>query len=147
MIYFLHELTEYLSPLRVFRYITVRAFGGAATAFLLCIVMGPWVIERLRRLKIGQYVRKDEAPSLYDLHGGKQGTPTMGGLLILATAVVPFSSARRWSGATLDGLGSWVGLDLNLETTLYDIPGGAWVDGNKIRFVAPAIPGRVEQRK
>ena len=44
----------------------------------------------------------------------------------------------------LDNDYSPVGLDLNLETTLYDNPGGAWVDGNKIRFVAPAIPGRVE---
>jgi len=43
----------------------------------------------------------------------------------------------------LDNDYSPVGLDLTVDPTLYDNPGGAWVDGNKIRFVAPAVPGRV----
>lgn len=123
MLYFLHELTEYLSPLRVFRYITLRAFGGAATAFLLCIVLGPWVIERLRRLKIGQYVRKDEAPSLYDLHGAKQGTPTMGGLLIIGGILI---SSLLW--ARPDNALVWITLG-----TLCFMGGiGFWDDWTKV---------------
>ncbi|MDA0578395.1 MAG: phospho-N-acetylmuramoyl-pentapeptide-transferase [Verrucomicrobia bacterium] len=85
MLYYLYLLEEYWSALRVFRYITVRAVLGAGTAFLLCVCLGPWVIEQLRRLKVGQYVRKDEAPPLYQYHGQKAGTPTMGGLLIIGS--------------------------------------------------------------
>jgi len=88
MLYQLSELTDWYSPLRVFRYITFRALGGAGTAFLLSLLIGPWMIERLRRLKIGQHVRKEEAPKLYATHGKKQGTPTMGGLLIIATCAL-----------------------------------------------------------
>lgn len=83
MLYFLHEFTESFSPLRVFRYITVRTFGAAATSFLVCVVLGPWVISKLRRLKLEQVLRKEEAAPLYDLHEGKEGTPTMGGLIII----------------------------------------------------------------
>jgi phospho-N-acetylmuramoyl-pentapeptide-transferase len=76
------------SPLRVLHYITVRAVAGAGTAFVLSLLAGPWVIERLRRLKVGQYVRKEEAPPLYALHAKKEGTPTMGGLLIVGCVLV-----------------------------------------------------------
>jgi phospho-N-acetylmuramoyl-pentapeptide-transferase len=88
LIYFLHEFTDAFSPLRVFRYITVRAFGAAATSFLVCVIVGPWVIARLRRLKLEQVLRKEEAAPLYDLHEGKKGTPTMGGLIIIAGIMV-----------------------------------------------------------
>lgn len=84
MIYFLHEFTDAFSPLRVFRYITVRSFGAAATSFLLCVIIGPWVIAKLRRMKMEQVLRREEAQPLYDLHEGKEGTPTMGGLIIVA---------------------------------------------------------------
>lgn len=95
MLYYLHEWVESFSPLRVFRYITVRAFGGAATAFLLSVVFGPFVIERLRRLKFGQYVRQaEEAAPLYVLHAQKQGTPTMGGVLIIGAVV---ASCLLWA--------------------------------------------------
>jgi len=88
MLYYLHTLTEWFSPLRVFRYITFRAVAGAGTAFLLSVFIGPWVIRQLRRLKVGQQERKEEAPPLYVLHGKKEGTPTMGGLLIVATVTL-----------------------------------------------------------
>ncbi len=94
MLFFLHYFAEEFSPLRVFRYITVRAVLGAGTAFLLCVFLGPWVIEQLRRLKVGQYIRKDEAPPLYQLHGQKAGTPTMGGVLIIGSMIV---SALLWT--------------------------------------------------
>jgi len=88
MLYYLQYYTDIFSALRVFRYITVRAVAGGGTAFLLVLIAGPWFIAFLRRLKIGQYVRKEEAPPLYELHSHKQGTPTMGGALIIAAVTV-----------------------------------------------------------
>jgi phospho-N-acetylmuramoyl-pentapeptide-transferase len=88
MLYFLHLLDDWFSPLRVFQYITVRAVLGAGTAFLLTLALGPPLIALLRRLTRGQHIRKDEAPPLYVLHSGKQGTPTMGGILIVFSLCV-----------------------------------------------------------
>lgn len=77
--HFLYPLHTVFSGFNVFRYITVRSIGGAATAFLLMIVLGPMFIRALRRFQIGQVVRDDGPAS----HLAKQGVPTMGGLLIL----------------------------------------------------------------
>jgi phospho-N-acetylmuramoyl-pentapeptide-transferase len=88
MFYYLHLLEPLFSPMRVFRYITVRAVMGAGTAFLISMLIGPWVIAQLRRLKVGQVVRKEEAPPLYQYHGHKAGTPTMGGILIIGAMTV-----------------------------------------------------------
>lgn len=88
MFYYLYLLDDWFSPIRVFRYITVRAVAGAGTAFLMSIVLGPWVISQLRKFHISQYERKEEAPPLYVLHAQKEGTPTMGGILIISTILV-----------------------------------------------------------
>ncbi len=88
MFYYLHFLSGWMSELRVFKYITVRALGGAATAFLLSVILGPWLIRHLKRLKVQQYVRKEEAPPLHVLHGKKEGTPTMGGILIIGSVTL-----------------------------------------------------------
>jgi len=88
MFYYLHLLDDSFSPMRVFRYITVRAVAGAGTAFLISVVLGPWVINQLRRFNIGQFERKEEAPPLYALHAHKEGTPTMGGILIVLSILV-----------------------------------------------------------
>lgn len=90
MLYYLQYYADVFSPLRVFRYITVRAVAGAGTAFLVVLILGPYFIEMLKRFRIGQYIRKVEAPPLYEMHAVKEGTPTMGGLLIIAAVV--FSS-------------------------------------------------------
>ncbi len=94
MFYYLYLLQDTFTPLRVLQYTTVRMFAGAGTAFLICILAGPRVIEMLRRLGIGQYVRKGEAPPLYALHGKKEGTPTMGGVLIIGAI---FVSCQLWA--------------------------------------------------
>ena len=86
MFYLLHELKETISPLRVFEYITVRAVAGAGSAFVISLILGPYLVRRLRQLKIGEIVRKDEAPQLYKYHADKSGTPTMGGVLIIGAA-------------------------------------------------------------
>ena len=85
MFYYLHYLSGYFSELRVFRYISVRALAGAATAFIISVLVGPWLIERLRRLKFHAYEIRGDAPALDALRVGKTGTPTMGGLLIIAS--------------------------------------------------------------
>jgi phospho-N-acetylmuramoyl-pentapeptide-transferase len=83
-VYPLHHLPG-LSALNVFRYITFRSAYAAITALLLCFVAGPPMIAWLRRVKLGQKVRAEGPQS----HLSKGGTPTMGGVLIVAAIVVP----------------------------------------------------------
>lgn len=87
MLYYLHYFTDLFSPLRLFQYITLRTFCAAGTAFFISLLLGPMVIRKLRLLNVGQQVRKEHMEELHkSSHGKKQGTPTMGGVLIL-TAV------------------------------------------------------------
>jgi phospho-N-acetylmuramoyl-pentapeptide-transferase len=87
MLYYLFVflLRPHFSPLNVFRYITVRTAVASISALLLSLLMGPWVVERLRSLQVQQYIR-DEGPKA---HQKKAGTPTMGGVLIVAAIVIP----------------------------------------------------------
>ena len=87
MLYYLSLLSDHFTPLNVFRYVTFRAFMGAGTAFFLSLLLGRWMIGRLRALKVGQIVRQEKEMDAIG-HGRKSGTPTMGGLLILFTATV-----------------------------------------------------------
>ena len=77
-------LQPYFGPLNVFRYITVRTAFAGLTALLLMLILGPWLIRRLKEFQIGQFVR-EEVP----IQHGKAGTPTMGGLLIILAIVIP----------------------------------------------------------
>jgi phospho-N-acetylmuramoyl-pentapeptide-transferase len=81
----LFALRSELSPLNVVRYITFRTAMAALTALFLVLLLGPWTIARLRRLQIGQHVREEGPRS----HQAKAGTPTMGGVLILAGILLP----------------------------------------------------------
>ena len=84
MLYYLSLLSDWFGPLNVFQYVTFRTVGAALTSFGFCLWMGPSVIRGLHRLKLGQPLRrKEEVHQLADLHEKKQGTPTMGGVLIL----------------------------------------------------------------
>ena len=85
MLYYLHTLQDSFGPLRVFEYISVRTIGASGTAFLLCIFFGPWIIDLLRRLKIGQHVRDDE---VLKRHRKKEGTPTMGGVMFIGAVFI-----------------------------------------------------------
>jgi phospho-N-acetylmuramoyl-pentapeptide-transferase len=82
---FYEKLHHVFSPFRVFQYATFRTAFASLTALFLCIVLGPWLIARLRAFQIGQYIREDGPKS----HMSKAGTPTMGGLLIVISIVVP----------------------------------------------------------
>jgi phospho-N-acetylmuramoyl-pentapeptide-transferase len=75
-------LKESFGALNLFRYITFRAAAAGATAIVLALLLGPVLIRLVRRLQIGQNVR-EEVP---DSHRQKAGTPTMGGVLIVAAA-------------------------------------------------------------
>jgi phospho-N-acetylmuramoyl-pentapeptide-transferase len=81
----LSALRHEMSVFNVVRYITFRTAVASLTALFLVLLLGPWMIERLRRLQVGQYIR-EEGPQA---HLKKAGTPTMGGLLILAGIIVP----------------------------------------------------------
>jgi phospho-N-acetylmuramoyl-pentapeptide-transferase len=87
MLYYLffYALRPYFSPLNVFRYITVRTAVASLTALVLSLLLGPWVIERLREMQVKQYIR-EEGPKA---HQKKAGTPTMGGVLIVAAIIIP----------------------------------------------------------
>lgn len=73
---------------RVLRYVTVRAGLAVLTALALSFLLGPLVERILRSYKIGQNIRREYVENLYQLHKGKQGTPTMGGILILAVLLL-----------------------------------------------------------
>ena len=86
----LYPLHTVFSVLNVFRYITFRTIYASLTAFFICFFLGPWVIEKLSRLQVGQYIREDGPKS----HLGKAGTPTMGGVLIVGSIAL---STLLWS--------------------------------------------------
>ncbi len=106
---FRHEISAF----NVVRYITFRTAIASLTALFLVLVLGPWMIERLRRLQIGQYIR-EEGPSA---HRAKAGTPTMGGVLILTGILVP---TLLW--ADLTNLNIWI---LMLSTVAFGAIGFA----------------------
>ena len=94
MMWYLHFLSDRPGPdffgaFNVFHYISFRAVGAAVTAFLLSLVFGSRVIRKLISLKVGQPIRtKEEVNRLFELHGKKAGTPTMGGVLLLGAVIV-----------------------------------------------------------
>jgi phospho-N-acetylmuramoyl-pentapeptide-transferase len=98
VLYYLHTLSDQFGGLNVFTYITFRSLGAAMTAFLLCLIFGNRVIRKLISLKVGQPIRtKEEVHKLAELHGGKRGTPTMGGVLLLGAVTV---STILWARPT-----------------------------------------------
>ncbi len=87
MLYWLlyRKLFPYFSFFRIFRYVTFRCAFASLTALLIGLLIGPFVIDRLRQFQIGQYIR-EEGP---EHHQKKGGTPTMGGVLICISILVP----------------------------------------------------------
>jgi phospho-N-acetylmuramoyl-pentapeptide-transferase len=79
------KMFPYFPFFRIFRYVTFRCVFASMTAMLTGLLIGPFVIDRLRRFQIGQYIREEGPQS----HQKKGGTPTMGGVLICISIVVP----------------------------------------------------------
>ncbi len=89
----LYPLHTTFSAFNVFRYITFRTIYAVLTAFLICFLLGPWVIRKLAELQIGQYIRQEGPQS----HLKKAGTPTMGGSLIIFAVA---TSTLLWADLT-----------------------------------------------
>jgi phospho-N-acetylmuramoyl-pentapeptide-transferase len=99
LLYLLLSLYPQVPIFNVVRYITFRTAAASITALVISLVLGPWLIRRLREFQIGQVIRQEGPQS----HHAKAGTPTMGGLLILAAALVP---TLLW--ADLSNLYVWI---------------------------------------
>ncbi len=87
MLYWLlyQKLFPYFRYFRIFRYVTFRCVFASLTALLIGLLIGPFVIDRLRQFQIGQYIREEGPQS----HQKKGGTPTMGGVLICISILIP----------------------------------------------------------
>ena len=81
----LYPLSKYVSFFNVFRYITFRAAYAAVTALVLAFIVGPAIIRKLERFNVREKISDD----LPGWHRSKEGTPTMGGLILLLTFIVP----------------------------------------------------------
>ena len=92
MLYWLlyQKLFPYFRLFRIFRYLTFRTVFASLTALLIGLLIGPFIIEKLREFQIGQYIREEGPQS----HQKKSGTPTMGGVLICISIFIP---ALLWS--------------------------------------------------
>ncbi|MBI3456015.1 MAG: phospho-N-acetylmuramoyl-pentapeptide-transferase [Candidatus Rokubacteria bacterium] len=114
MLTFLAAFAKYSIIFNVFRYITFRTAMALLTALLISLVLGPWVIRKLRALQIGETIRVDGP----ERHRTKAGTPTMGGLLILGAL---FGAVLFWGN--LQNRYVWVVLIVTAllgATGLYD---------------------------
>jgi phospho-N-acetylmuramoyl-pentapeptide-transferase len=87
MLYYLlyQQFFPTVRPFRLFGFVTFRTAFASLTALFLCIALGPWLINKLREFQIGQHIREDGPQS----HQKKAGTPTMGGVLIIISVVIP----------------------------------------------------------
>ena len=82
---FYQILHRYVPAFRIFQYVTIRVALASMTSLFLALVLGPWMIRKLRELSFGQHIREDGPQS----HQKKAGTPTMGGLLIMTAIIIP----------------------------------------------------------
>ena len=98
---FFEKLYHLYSPFRVFQYATFRTGMASLTALGLSLLLGPWMIARLRKFQIGQHIREDGPQS----HQRKAGTPTMGGVLIVISIVIP---TLLWANLEVPAI--WVAL-------------------------------------
>jgi phospho-N-acetylmuramoyl-pentapeptide-transferase len=117
LIWLAEYLSQFDSGFNVFRYLTLRTVLAVLTALVISFIVGPSMIRRLTRYKIGQTVRNDGPES----HFEKAGTPTMGGALILVAISI---STLLW--ADLQNRYTWVVL---LTTLVFGVVG--WVDDYK----------------
>jgi len=79
------KLFPFFHPFRIFHFLTFRTAFAFLTALFIALLIGPYVIQKLREFQIGQYIREDGPQS----HQKKSGTPTMGGVLIVIAILLP----------------------------------------------------------
>jgi phospho-N-acetylmuramoyl-pentapeptide-transferase len=121
MFYFLYlKFHADIHLLNLFRYITFRTAYASLTALFLSLVLGPWLVRKLKEFQVGQYIREDGPQA----HQTKAGTPTMGGVLIILCMIGP---TLLW--ADLRNPFVW----LTLSVTLAFAGIGFWDDYQKMR--------------
>ena len=126
----LYPLVEYHPIFNVFRYITFRAAYATVTALLISFILGPWLIRTLKRYQVLESVSVD----VPERHNEKRGTPTMGGILIIVSTVVP---TLLWADLTVRHI------QLVLLAMLWMGLIGAWDDYLKcIRKSSAGLIGR-----
>lgn len=91
--HFLYPLRDYFSGFNIFKYITIRAALAAITSLLICFIVGPYIIKLLKKHQIGEIIRKNGPKT----HLNKEGTPTMGGIIILLSVLI---SSFLWADIT-----------------------------------------------
>ena len=120
----LYQLHVYYFPFNVFHYITFRTIYATVTALFVSLLLGPWLIGKLREYRMWQVIREDGPSS----HFKKKGTPTMGGILIILSVLF---STLLWANLS-DSL-VWVAL---LALLGYGAI-GFWDDYLKVRWGNP----------
>ncbi|MCB2185975.1 MAG: phospho-N-acetylmuramoyl-pentapeptide-transferase [Deltaproteobacteria bacterium] len=93
LFHLLYPLREWFTAFNVVRYISFRTIWATLTALLIAWALGPWVIRKLKEAQMGQYIRELGPAS----HQAKAGTPTMGGVLILAAVMISLILWGDWS--------------------------------------------------
>jgi len=86
--FLLYPLKDLHPVFNVFRYITFRAAGASVTAFLVCLLLGPWLIRVLKQMSATAHTEREHASSLHAFYAHKKNVPTMGGVLIIASLVL-----------------------------------------------------------
>jgi len=94
---FLYPLRELLPVLNVFRYITFRAAGASVTAFVICLVLGPWLIRALKQIQALAHTEREHAEKIHQFFKHKKEVPTMGGVLIVASITLSVVLWGKWS--------------------------------------------------
>lgn len=97
----LYPLKDLHSVFNVFRYITFRAAGASVTAFVLCLVLGPWLIRVLKEMQALAHTEREYAEKIHALYAHKKNTPTMGGVLIIASLLVSLVLWGNWAANSL----------------------------------------------
>src|ERR1051326_3131379 len=118
---FLVPLAKDFILFNVFRYLTFRSFMALISALVISLIVGPWLIARLKRMQYGAETIREDTP---ERHRSKKGTPTMGGVVILASIL---GSTILW--ANLTNRYVWV---VMLAIAGFGLI-GMWDDWSKIR--------------
>lgn len=147
MLYHLfYSLRDHVFAFNVFRYITFRAAMAALTAFVLSLFLGPWLIKKLKALKVGEKINKADSPKLDDLLHHKQDTPTMGGILILGTMII---STLLWADISQQCIWivlfstAWLGLTGFVDDYLKQVKQKAGGLSPRIKLASQVILGLI----
>src|SRR3990167_799731 len=88
MFFYLADLKNIFFGFNIFKYITFRAGMAAITTFVLCMIVGPFFIRKLKEFRIREIAKREDCPQLDQFQSVKEGTPTMGGIFIIGSIVI-----------------------------------------------------------